>query len=299
MTHHALRTADGLALHRRGWSVAAGVPHGTVLIVHGLGEHSARYDALAHDLNAAGWQVASYDQRGHGRSEGARGVIAADDSLLQDLATVVRHLRCPAAPDLSPGPLVLLGHSMGGAVAARFMAPGADGGVGEPAWRDAAQGVDALVLSSPALRLPMNAAQRLLLAATANTLPNIALGNGLKPEWICSDPHVVAAYKADPLVHDRISPRLVRFMIDAGQTVRERAAHWRVPTLLMWAGADRCVDAAGCAELGARAPAALLSHRAWDAMSHEIFNEPQRGVVVQALLTWLETRKVSQQAALN
>jgi alpha-beta hydrolase superfamily lysophospholipase len=293
VSHHPLRTADGLSLHWREWSTASGV--GTVLIVHGLGEHSGRYEALAHDLNAAGWRVVAYDHRGHGQSEGKRGVIAADDSLLQDLAAVVRHLRCPAAA-VAQGPLVMLGHSMGGAVASRFMAPGTDGpdrGRGEPAWRDAAQGVDGLVLSSPALQVPMNAAQRLLLAATASTLPNLAMGNGLEPEWVCRDPQVVAAYTADPLVHDRISPRLVGFMVNAGRTVRERAAQWRVPTLLMWAGADRCVDPAGSAEFAARAPAGLLSQHRWDGLAHEIFNEPERAAVVAKLIDWLSSRRSS------
>lgn len=281
-----LRTPDGRRLHRREWPDAAGATQGTVLIVHGLGEHSGRYDTLARDLNAAGWRVVSYDHRGHGQSDGRRGVIGAGDSLLHDLAEVVRHLRCPAA-NAEPGRLVLLGHSMGGAVAARFMAPAADGLAGEPAWRDAAQAVHALVLSSPALRLPMNAAQKLLLASTERLLPDVTLANGLKPEWVCRDPQVVAAYQADPLVHDRVSPRLVRFMLDAGDVVRERAAQWAVPTLLMWAGSDRCVAPAGSAALAEGAPRRLLQARRFDGLAHEIFNEPERAEVVNTLMAWL------------
>lgn len=285
---HALQTSDGLSLHLRDWAAAA-QNQGTVLIVHGLGEHSGRYAQLAGALNAAGWRVVGYDHRGHGQSPGARGVIAADDSLLHDLAAVVRNLCCPAA-NTHVGRLVMLGHSMGGAVAARFMAPGADGGVGEPAWRDAAQHVDALVLSSPALQVPMNAVQRLLLAATSSTLPDITVNNGLQPGWVSRDPKVVAAYTADALVHNRVSPRLVRFMIDAGTVARARAAQWQVPTLLMWAGADRCVDPQGSAALAAAAPAALLQHKRWDGLAHEIFNEPERAEVVQALLDWLSRK---------
>jgi alpha-beta hydrolase superfamily lysophospholipase len=285
---HALQTSDGVSLHRREWPGAA-QRQGTVLIVHGLGEHSGRYAQLAGELNTAGWRVVSYDHRGHGQSPGARGVIGAEDSLLQDLAGVVRHLCCPAMPN-NEGRLVMLGHSMGGAVAARFMAPGADGGVGEPAWRDAARHVDALVLSSPALQVPMTAVQRLLLAATSSTLPDITMGNGLKPEWVCRDPQVVAAYASDALNHDRVSPRLVRFIVDAGNTVRARAALWQVPTLLMWAGADRCVDPQGSAAFAAQAPAAVLQHRRWDGLAHEIFNEPERAEVVRALLDWLSRK---------
>jgi alpha-beta hydrolase superfamily lysophospholipase len=287
MSSAPLRTPDGVHLHRRHWPACVPAAVGTVLIVHGLGEHSGRYAALAAELNAAGWHVHSYDHRGHGGSEGPRGVIGANQQLLLDLAHVIRHLRCPAAPEAT-GPLVLLGHSMGGVVASRFVAPGSDGGVGEPVWRDAAQSIHALALSSPALQIPMNAVQRLLLAATCGVLPDITLGNGLKPEWISRDPQVVAAYQADTLMHDRISPRLVRFMLNAGQTVRERAAQWQVPTMLMWAGADRCVDPAGSAAFAAEAPSALLQARRFDGLAHEIFNEPERGEVVAELLRWLQ-----------
>jgi alpha-beta hydrolase superfamily lysophospholipase len=288
MTQPTLTTPDGLRLHLRSWPTTL-APVGSVLIVHGLGEHGGRYAALAADLNAAGWNVHSYDHRGHGESDGPRGVIAQADSLLLDLAAVIRHLRSPAAPQAT-GPLVLLGHSMGGAVAARFMAPGADGGVGEPGWRDAAQCVNALVLSSPALQVPMNAFQRLLLAATTNTLPDITVSNGLDPAWVSRDPQVVATYQSDPLMHSRISPRLTRFILDAGAAVRSRAAQWQTPTLLMWAGADRCVDPAGSSALAASAPSALLAQRRWEGLAHEIFNEPERGDVVAELLRWLRLR---------
>ncbi len=114
----ALHTLDELPLHLRQWSVR-GAGHGTVLLVHGLGEHIGRYEHLAERLNAAGWHVAGYDQRGHGASAGARGAIAQPDSLLSDLACVIDALRSEP-----PQPLVLLGHSMGGLVVARFVAEG-------------------------------------------------------------------------------------------------------------------------------------------------------------------------------
>nr|MBP6462690.1 alpha/beta hydrolase [Rubrivivax sp.] len=111
-----LTTGDGLRLHLQRWP-APGAAHGTVQIVHGLGEHIGRYEALAAMLNAAGWHVAGHDHRGHGRSEGARGSIKGRQSLLADLAAVSDHVR-------QGGRLVLLGHSLGGLIAARFVAEG-------------------------------------------------------------------------------------------------------------------------------------------------------------------------------
>lgn len=275
--HHLLATADGLSLHTRHWP-AGGPPRGQVLIVHGLGEHGGRYAHVAEALAAAGWAVTAYDHRGHGHSAGATGDLGTVDSLLRDLATVLDAARARA-----PGPLVLLGHSLGGLVAARFVAESLQ--PRPAAW---ARPVDALVLSSPALEAGMNAVQKALLAVVPRVLPHLRVGNGLKPEWISRDPAVVKAYVDDPLVHDRISGLLGRFIAEAGPQVLGLAAQWRVPTLLMWAGADRCVDPSGSARFAAQAPAAVVSHRAWPGLAHEIFNEPERAEVIAELQRWLD-----------
>ena len=274
-TMQALTTGDGLRLHLRRWPIA-GAARGTVQIVHGLGEHIGRYEALAARLNAAGWHVAGHDHRGHGRSEGPRGGLAGDHTLLADLSAVVDHLR-------GSGRHVLLGHSMGGLVAARFVA--------EALMREASRwvrDVDGLVLSSPALDLGLAWPQRFGLRLLRPLLPDMRIGNGLNPAWLSRDPEVVRRYRADPLVHDRVTPRLVRFMVDEGSLVRARAAHWRLPTLLLWAGADRCVAAAGSAEFAAAAPPAVVTSQAFPGLSHEIFNEPEREHVIGYLTRWLE-----------
>ena len=231
-----LTTTDGLTLHVREWPRPDA--RGSVLIVHGLGEHIGRYARVAAQLNAWGWNVVGYDQRGHGASEGKRGALAQRRSAARPRAGHRRGARA------NPGPLVLFGHSMGGLVAARFVA-------------ERLRAVDALVLSSPALDVGMNAFQKLLLAVLGPLAPNFAVGNGLEPAWISRDPAVVQAYLADPLVHDRITPRLARFIVDGGEFVRARAAQWAVPTLLLYAGSDRCVAPAGAA-FAAAAPRASV-----------------------------------------
>ncbi len=271
----SLTTGDGLRLHLQRWP-AAGAAHGTVQIVHGLGEHIGRYAALAEVLNAAGWHVAGHDHRGHGRSEGARGTIDGPQCLLADLSAVSDHVR-------EGGRLVLLGHSLGGLIAARFVAEG----LRNPAsrwFRD----VDGLVLSSPALDPGLSALQRLQLALASRLVPDLRLANGLKPAWISRDPEVVRRYEQDPLVHDRVTARLVRFIVEAGQTVRSCAPRWQVPTLLLWAGADRCVAPAGSAAFAAAAPAGVVTAQAFPTLYHEIFNEPEREQVLGHLIRWLE-----------
>jgi len=264
-----LTTTDGLTLHVREWPRPDA--RGTVLIVHGLGEHIGRYAHVAAQFNAWGWNVVGHDQRGHGASEGARGALAQRDDLLRDLALVIDAVRAQ-----NPGPLVLFGHSLGGLVAARFVA-------------ERLRAVDALVLSSPALDAGMNAFQKLLLAVLGPLAPNLAVNNGLKPAWISRDPAVVQAYVADPLVHDRVTPKLVRFIVDGGEFVRARAARWAVPTLLLWAGSDRCVAPAGSAALAAAAPKSMLTARAFPPLFHEIFNEPEQREVFAVLGDWLSS----------
>ena len=278
-----LRTHDGLVLQGRAWPCRDA--RGTIVIVHGLGEHIGRYEHVAASGNARGWCIVSYDQRGHGASEGGRGRLGDGDDLLRDLAVVLDTVRA------EPGfiaPLVLLGHSMGGTVAARFVAGGLEAPV--PAWWRA---VDALVLSSPALDTGMTPIQKAMLATLGPLTPNLAVGNGLKPEWISRDPAVVAAYVADPLVHDRIAPRLARFIVDAGVAVRALAPRWKLPTLLLYAGSDRCVAPAGSAAFAAAAPKGVVTTQVFAPLFHEIFNEPEQAEVLSVLGAWLDTLPVS------
>jgi len=272
-----VRTRDGLELRRRDWPAGGG--KGTIVIVHGLGEHGGRYTEVAARLNASGWSVVGYDHRGHGASPGPRGRLAADDDLLADLAAVVDDVR-----RASPKRVVLLGHSLGGLVVGRFVAGGLESP--RPAWQ---RDVDALVMSSPALEVGMNAAQRLLLAVLGPLTPNLGVATGLGSQWLSRRPEVVAAYLADPLVHDRIAPRLARFLVDAGPRVRALAPQWTVPTLLLYAGSDRLVVPAGSAAFAAAAPEGVVTTRAFAPLFHEIFNEPERDEVLAVLTAWLDT----------
>ncbi len=271
-----ITTPDRQHLFVRRWP-AVGHAEGTVQIVHGLGEHIGRYAGVAETLNQAGWHVLGHDQRGHGQSSGPRGVIPKPDAPLQDLSLVMDTTRT------QHGRHVLLGHSMGGLVAARFVAEGL---AAHPApwYRD----VHALVLSSPALDPGMNAAQKLLLATLGTLAPDLAVGNGLKPAWISRDSAVVAAYNTDPLVHNRVTPRLVNFILAGAKAVMQAAPRWQTPTLLLWAGADRCVAPAGSQRLAAAAPKPVLTARCFGAMFHEIFNEPERAEPLAALTQWLK-----------
>ncbi|NMM81484.1 alpha/beta hydrolase [Acidovorax sp. SRB_14] len=271
----AVTARDGERLAVYDWPLAEGAAlRGCVLLVHGLGEHAGRYTGVAQRLNAWGFAVRGYDQYGHGRSGGPRGGLTSDLRLVHDLADLIDATRSRMALG---APLVLLGHSMGGLVAARLVAL-------------KLRAVDALVLSSPAFDAGLNAGQKLLLAALPRIAPNLRLGNGLDAQYLSHDPAVVAAYRADRLCHDRISARLARFIAEGGPATVAQAAHWRVPTLLLWAGADRLVNPAGSAAFAAAAPPAAVRSQCFAALYHELFNETteRAAPVFDHLRQWLD-----------
>jgi alpha-beta hydrolase superfamily lysophospholipase len=267
--------SDGDNIALQDWPLAEGrALRGVVVLVHGLGEHAGRYDHVARRLNQWGFAVRGYDQYGHGESDGARGTLPASARLLDDLEDVIGSTRARMQSGL---PLILLGHSLGGLVAACHVA----------LRKTPVQG---LVLSSPALDPGLSVVQKLLLAVLPRFAPNLTVGNGLDPELISHDPDVVAAYRADQRVHRRISGRLARFIADGGPVVLGRAAQWTVPTLLMYAGFDHLVAPRGSRAFAAAAPPQVVTARCFDDLFHEIFNELDSEPVFQQLRQWLDER---------
>lgn len=265
--------AGQLAVHD--WILPAAKPLGTVLLVHGLGEHAGRYGELAANLHQWGFAVRAYDQQGHGRSDGARGDLLRPGSLQADLCRVIDDTR--QQPALMGSPLILLGHSMGGLVVARTLA-------------EQLRPVDAAVLSSPALGAFPTLFQKMLLATLPRVVPHLRVDNGLKTELVARDPDVVKAYQADPMVHRRISTGLAAWILNNGTQTLEDAAQWSVPTLLLYAGQDKLVNAQASADFAQAAPQAVVQAQCFEGMYHEIFNDLYRAQVFTALKRWLMTR---------
>ena len=265
---------DCTSLRTRTWQRDVdALRRGCVLIVHGIGEHSGRYAHVADQLNRWGFDAIGFDQFGHGDSPGKRGTLTTSTRLLDDLAVMVDVTRNA----ISGAPLILLGHSMGGGLAARFVAEGL-------------RAVDGLVLSSPAIASGMKSWQRVLAQGLAKIAPDFTIGNGLPTEAISHDPEMIAAYRADPQVHDRVSGRLAQFVDESGAPVLAAARAWQVPTLLMLAGSDRFVDAEGSRYFAALAPKDVLTAQEFPQHYHELFNELDRAPVFEALKRWLDQR---------
>jgi alpha-beta hydrolase superfamily lysophospholipase len=141
------------------------------------------------------------------------------------------------------------------------------------------------------LNAGLNPLQKVLVAVLPRLLPNLRVGNGLDAAWISHDPQQVAAYRSDPLVHDRIAARLARYIADGGAQVIAQADRWSVRTLLMYAGADHLVQPQGSRAFAALAPAEVVDSHEFAMLYHELFNEsePGRSHVLATLKQWLDT----------
>ncbi|NDK38274.1 alpha/beta fold hydrolase [Pseudoxanthomonas gei] len=267
------QTRDGLALHLNDWPVAQ--PRARMLLVHGLGEHSGRYAALAGDLNAQGISVRAFDHRGHGKSGGTRGVNGRDADCLSRDALEVFESYAAEGSDLP----FLFGHSMGGLVAMHA--------VGRLGLRPRG-----LIASSPALASHAGKFDRLLSKVLLRLAPDLTVANGLPADKLSHAPGIERAYLDDPDNHNRVSARVAQYIFEAGPEVIAAAPGWSVPTLLQIAGSDLLVDPAGARAFAAAAPKASVECHDYTDLYHEIYNEadPARTGVVADLSKWLAAR---------
>ncbi|NEX63839.1 alpha/beta hydrolase [Noviherbaspirillum sp. 17J57-3] len=238
--------------------------------MHGLGEHGGRYAHVARFFNALGWSVRAHDHRGHGRSGGPRGDTPDNDAILSDAKRVFDDF----ASRLGQAP-VLFGHSMGGLFAARY----ATGGMSP---------LGGLILSSPALRVRLSGVQRALHGMMQKLAPGFGAPNGVKARYLSHDPAIEKAYRADPLVHGRISARLLTCMLDAIDFSHAAAPTVAVPTLMVVAGDDRLVDAAGSQAFFSRLRKSDMNRlHCYQDFYHEIFNEKGKERVFDDVLAWV------------
>ena len=228
-----LTTADGLQLQSRAWipetTGLPGSPKGTVLVQHGFAEHGGRYGHLVDALLPAGYAVTSFDARGHGRSGGTRVYVERFDSYVDDLKLAIDDAR-----QKLPGPLFLLGHSMGGLVAVRFL------------QLHGLYGLAGVILSNPGLanKVVIPAWKELLATGASKLLPKLRVPSGLPPEDISRDPAEVRAYDADPLNVKVATARwYTEFVAAQGLALSKPESLRDVPLLGLIGDGDRIVDA--------------------------------------------------------
>lgn len=267
------QNAEGVKFHVRGWEPDKRLK-AVVLLVHGLGEHTGRYETVGRTFAAAGYALVGFDLRGHGRSGGPRGDAPSYDTLLDDLADFLTQMQIR----YSKKPVFIYGHSLGGNLGLNFILRR------KPKVKGA-------IVTSPWLKLavPRPAAVTALASVVNRIAPALRAANGLEVEGFSHDPRIVETYKKDPLCHDRISVRMYSSMVEAGKWAEDHAAELRTPMLLMHGSGDRIVSYEASRRFG-EAAGKKVTWRGWDGWYHEVHNEPQNRQLFGVMVDWLDDR---------
>jgi alpha-beta hydrolase superfamily lysophospholipase len=262
----------GLQIHQQSWA-----PDGDIkawlLVVHGMAEHSGRYQPLAEYLGESGYALCTLDLPGHGKSEGDPGHIDSFADFLDTLDQTLEQLKA-LQPDK---PIFLLGHSMGGLISASFLL-------------DHQQDFRGAILSGAAIQAPGGKPpwiQVFIVRLLSRFAPAVGVMQ-LDANGVSRDPEVVAEYRADPLNYPgKISARGVFELFSAMDTIQTRASEITLPLLVMHGEADSMTPVEGSRLFHQRAGSADKTLRTYPGLYHEIFNEPERMEIFAELRDWL------------
>jgi len=266
-----IETSNGPRLFTRAWGEDPNAP--AVAIVHGLGDHSGRWERVGRTLASHGFAAYALDLPGHGKSEGKRGHVRSWDDYRLALTRWMEVLR----QGNDGRRWALLGHSLGGLIALDW------------AHRNPRL-VDALVLSAPPFELSLHPAAIKVHAARIIGLlwPGFTQSNEIPPSLLSHDPEVIRAHRADPLIHFRISARLFLELQRMRRYLAGIAASNTIPTLIVQGGADPVSSCAGCAAWAKNAKEGLVTYREYPGLFHEVLNEPQGGAILEEIIVWLK-----------
>lgn len=257
-------TADGTKQLRRRWAVEQ--PRAAILLVHGIGEHSGRYQHVGAFFAQRGHDVAAFDNRGFGESGGDRGHIDRFEIFLDDIEERLAERRTLGVP------VVLFGHSLGGLMATRYLV-------------DRRPQPDLAVLSSPALAAEVPRWQRVAAPVFGRVRPTMFFPSEIDGDGLSRDVEVQRAYSEDPLLVAGATAGLGNETFRAMRQAVEGLDRLRVPTYVLHGDADPVVPPAASAPL---ADLPGVTRRLWPGLLHECLNEPEQNEVMAEIDAWLQ-----------
>lgn len=269
------------SLHATLWSPKPGIPHsqieGVVVFVHGLGDHSARFQRLAERWCDRRWAVLGLDLPGHGLSRGKRGGSVSYERLLKHVAATRLQMK-RRFPDAVQ---VLMGHSMGGNIAMNYaIRRGEFDDVETPP-------LDALVMCSPML-LPPNPLRRdQVLAAwlTGRMIPWFRFRNHTPLAKLTGDIVQMRAIRSDPLIHDRVSLGLATRLVTEGRFALDHADKLDLPCRIDIGSDDALVSQAACRHAAIRI-GGNAEFRIWENQRHDLLHDSLADQVIDELCQW-------------
>lgn len=238
-----------------------------VVLIHGLAEHSGRYERLGSILALAGLRVTAPDLIGFGATGGTRAYVEDWSHYLDQVERLVQEARTTSHP------VVLLGQSMGGLIALEYAL-------------SARSAPDLLVLSAPALSGGANW-HRALAPLAGKLVPKATLANPISGDQLSRDPAVGEAYFADPLVNPKTTTRLGAELFAAVERTGAVLRRLDIPTYVIHGGADTIVSPAATVELGSLPG---VERRLYPQLRHEAFNEPEGEAVAAEMVDWIKAR---------
>jgi alpha-beta hydrolase superfamily lysophospholipase len=244
-----------------------------IIFFHGLGEYIQRYKAWADRFVSEGICFTGVDLPGHGRSDGNRGHIKSF-ALTDEMIEILLESVSKTFPGI---PVFIYGHSLGATIAIDYILrknPVIKGAIGTDPW---------LKLTFEPDRFKM-----FLASVMKSIIPGYIQRSGLVVDHMSHDREVVERYKADPLIHDKISASLFHCAVSAASYSLAHASGFKIPLLLMHAGDDKICSPEGSREFASKTTMAEL--KIWEGGYHEIHNEPFKDDVFAYLMNWINDK---------
>jgi acylglycerol lipase len=269
--HGYFEGVDRLRLHYRAWE--AHDPRAALLVVHGMFEHSRRYQEFATFMAESGVSTYALDLRGHGASEGRRGHARRFELFLQDLDRFRREVQGLAPQGV---PLLLLGHSLGGLIVLRYL-------------EEYDAPITAAVLTAPWLgtAVPVPRWQVVLASILNRVLPAFPFPFRIDAATLSHDSERVADYREDADIHATITPRLFMGISAAMQEALQRGDRIHIPVHILLAGDDRVVDTARSLAFARSLDPERVTVEVVDGLFHELLQERDRGRIMAVVRGFL------------
>ncbi len=268
------RTHDDLMLYEQHW-LPESAPKVLLAVIHGLGEHSGRYEDFAAWFVPQDYAVYAFDHRGHGQSPGQRGHVDEWAEYREDMRTFLEGIKGEA----TDAPLFIIGHSLGALITLDYA-------LHYP------MGLTGVVASGPPLGRGEDVSPVLMFIGKllSHIAPKTQMQSGLNAESLSRDEDVVRAYQDDPLVHGLVTPRFAAQMDTTMKRTMKAAPEWKsdLPLLIVHGGGDPICPPEASARFLERVGAEDKTRHAYPGYLHEVFNEVGREKVLQDVQEWLE-----------